>query len=62
VTTLSLVQKVPLVPERSPDEPLLARFVERIVQLPWPGERDLDAVLARAIEEAFASLAREARS
>jgi hypothetical protein len=36
--------------------------VERIVRLPWPGEKGLDAALARAIEEAFESLAREART
>jgi hypothetical protein len=62
VTTLSLVPKVPLVPTHSRGEPLLARFLEHIVRLPWPGEKSLDRTLARAIEEAFESLAREARS
>jgi hypothetical protein len=62
VTTLTLVPKLPVTPDPSRGEALLARFVERIVRLPWPGEKGLDAALARAIEEAFESLAREARS
>ena len=62
MTTLTLIPKIPLATDYSREAPLLARFVERIVRLPWPGEKEVDAALARAIEEAFESLAREARS
>jgi hypothetical protein len=62
VTTLTNVPTHPIATEDSPRAPLLARLVERIIRLPWPGERSLDRVLARAIDEAFESLAREART
>ena len=61
MTSLTLVPKA-LATERPRRAALLARFVEHIVQHPWPEGKSVDLVLARAIEEAFESLAREARS
>ena len=62
MTTLTLVPKARITVEQSPRPPLLARFVEYVVRHPWPERKSVDSVLARAIEEAFESLAREARS
>jgi len=62
VTTLTIVPTRPIATEDSPRAPLLARLVGRIIRLPWPGQTSLDGVLARAIDEAFESLAREART
>jgi hypothetical protein len=62
VTTLTLVPKAPLATEHPRRAPVLARFVEHIVRHPWPEWKSMDLVLARAIDEAFESLAREARS
>jgi hypothetical protein len=62
VTTLTLVPKAPFATEHPRRAPLLARFVEHIVRYPWPEGKRVDLALARAIDEAFESLAREARS
>ena len=62
MTTLTIVPTAPIATEDSPRTPLLARLVKRIVRLPWLGETSVDPVLARAIDEAFESLAREART
>lgn len=62
MTTLTIAPTAPIATEDSPRAPLLARFVERIVRLPWLGETSVEPALARAIDEAFESLAREARS
>jgi hypothetical protein len=62
VTTLTIVPTRSIATEDSPRAPLLARLVERIIRLPWQGQTSLDGVLARAIDEAFESLAREART
>jgi hypothetical protein len=61
MTTLTLVSKTPIATQQPRVEPLLGRFFERVVRLPWPGDGRVDATLARAIEEAFESLGREAR-
>ncbi|RPH72094.1 MAG: hypothetical protein EHM78_04725 [Myxococcaceae bacterium] len=62
MTTLTIVPSAPIATEHSPRAPLLARLVERIIRLPWLGEPSVEPVLARAIDEAFESLAREART
>jgi hypothetical protein len=62
VTTLTIVPSAPIATEHSPRAPLLARLVKRIVRPPRLGEKSMEPVLARAIDEAFASLAREART
>ena len=62
MTTLTLVPKRSVATEHSRTAPLLAWFVERIVRLRWPGEMRLEPTVARAIDEAFEGLAREARS
>ena len=62
MTTLTLVSEAPLATEHPRKAPLLSRFVEHIVRHPWPAEKGVDRALARAIDEAFESLAREARS
>ncbi len=62
MTTLTLVPKAPLATEHPRRAPLFARFVEHIVRHPWPEGKSMDLILARAVEEAFESLAREARS
>jgi hypothetical protein len=62
VTTLTLVPKAPLATEHPRRATLLSRFLEHIVRHPWPEEKSLDRALARAIDEAFESLAREART
>ena len=62
MTTLTIVPTARIATKDSPRAPLLARLVERIVRLPWLGQTSGDPVLARAIDEAFESLAREART
>lgn len=62
MTTLTLVPKARIATEHLRTAPLLAWFVERIARLPWPGKSSVEPALARAIDEAFASLAREART
>jgi hypothetical protein len=62
VTTLTIMPTTRIAIEDSPRATLLARLVERIVQLPWLGKASVEPVLARAIDEAFESLAREART
>ena len=62
MTTLTIVPTARIATEDSPRAPLLARLVERIVRLPSLGQTSGDPVLARAIDEAFESLAREART
>jgi hypothetical protein len=62
VTTLTIVPTAPIATEGSPRVPLLARLMERIPRLPWLGETSAEPVLSRAIDEAFESLAREART
>jgi hypothetical protein len=62
MTTLTLVPKAPLTIEHPRRPLLLARLVEGLVHIPMPSDRAVDQVLARAIDEAFESLAREARS
>jgi hypothetical protein len=62
VTTVTIVPTAPIATEESPGAQILSRIVERIVRLPWPGQTSVEPVLARAIDEAFESLAREART
>ncbi len=62
MTTLTIIPTTRIATEDSPRATLLARLVERIVRLPWLGKASVEPVLARAIDEAFESLAREART
>jgi len=62
VTTLTLVPKSPVDTEHPRRAALFARLVEQIVRHPWAEGKNVDRVLTRAIDEAFESLAREARS
>ena len=62
MTTLTLAPKAPVATEHPRRVPLLARFLERIVRHPWPEEKSADRALALALDQAFESLAREARS
>jgi len=62
VNTLTIVPTVPIATEVAPRAPLLAQLVERIVRLPWRNETSVEPVLARAIDEAFESFARESRT
>jgi hypothetical protein len=62
VTKLTLVSKTSNAPQHPGAGTLLIRFLERVLQLPWPGEARVEPAVARALEEAFESLAREARS
>ena len=60
--TQTIVPTIPVTTPKSPRAPLVSRLVERIVHFHWPHQTSIDAELARAIDEAFESLARESRS
>ena len=62
MTTLTVAPTASIAIESPPRAPLLTRFVERIAQLPRLRETSVDPVLARAIDEAFESFARESRT
>ena len=59
MTTLTIVPTAAIAIESPPRAPLLARLVERIARLRWLRETSGEPVLARAIDEAFESFARE---
>lgn len=62
MTTQTLVPKARIALQEFPKPRLVTWLAEHVLQLPWPHQRGIDPVLARAIEEAFESLARETRS
>ena len=62
MTTLTIVPSALIATEEPPRATPLARLVKRIVRLPWLGKTSVEPVLSRAIDEAFESLAREART
>ena len=63
VRTLTLAGTTPIASASSPPtSSLLARLAERFLRWRWPGEATAEPALARAIAEAFESLARECRT
>ena len=62
VSTQTIVPTAQIPTRDFPSAPLVAWLAERIVRFRWPNEWSIDPVLARAVDEAFESLAREARN
>jgi hypothetical protein len=61
MTTLTLVPSSRIATEDPRKPSLLARVVEQVRRHRWPDEKSVEPILARAIDQAFESFAREAR-
>jgi len=62
VTAQTLVSTAPVATRNVPGGPLVTLLVERLARLRHSSGPSIDPVVARAVEEAFEGLAREARS
>jgi len=62
VTTQTVAPTIPITAREPPSTRVVSSLVERVVQFPRLHPKSIDATLARAIDEAFESLARETRS
>ncbi|HET6984682.1 MAG TPA: hypothetical protein VFI53_21230 [Myxococcaceae bacterium] len=62
MTTQTIVHTAPTTMQEAPTAPRVTWLLDRVVRFHWPHPRSIDSALARAIDEAFQSFARENRS